>query len=60
MRSEEMDDLLTPDEENRWLELVSRDVVTAPLSLRARTRQEVLDHLATVLADSRGDPADPR
>ena len=57
MRSEEMDDLLTPTEETRWLERVSRDVVTTPLSLRARTRQDVLDHLAAVLAESRGEPA---
>jgi hypothetical protein len=57
MRSEEMDDLLTPDEEVRWLQLVSRDVIKTPLSLRARTRQDVLDHLAVVLAESRGDPA---
>ena len=57
MRSEEMDDLLTPEEEIRWLELVSRDVINTPLSLRARTRQDVLDHLAAVLAESRGDPA---
>jgi len=57
MRSEEMDDFLTPDEEIRWLRLVSRDVVKTPLSLRARTRQDVLDHLAAVLAESRGDPA---
>lgn len=57
MRSEEMDDLLTHDEEVRWLQLVSRDLVKTPLSLRARTRQDVLDHLAAVLAESRGDPA---
>jgi hypothetical protein len=57
MRSEEMDDLLTPAEEVCWLERVSRDVVSTPLSLRARTRQDVLDHLAAVLAESRGDPA---
>jgi hypothetical protein len=57
MRSEEMDALLTPDEEIRWLQSVSRDVVKTPLSLQARTRQDVLDHLAAVLAESRGDPA---
>ncbi len=57
MESEEMDNLLTPDEEIRWLQRVSRDVVETPLSLRARTRDEVLAHLAAVLAESRGDPS---
>ncbi len=57
MDSEEMDDFLTPDEEVRWLQLVSQDVVETPLSLRARTREDVLAHLAAVLAESRGDPA---
>jgi hypothetical protein len=57
MDSEEMDSLLTRDEEIRWLERVSRDVVRTPISLRARTRQDVLDHLAAVLAESRGGPA---
>lgn len=60
MRSEEVDELLTPDEGTRWLELVSRDVVETPLSLRARTREEVLDQLAAVLAESRGDPSPGR
>jgi hypothetical protein len=57
MDSEDMDSLLTRDEEIRWLERVSRDVVRTPISLRARTRQDVLDHLAAVLAESRGGPA---
>jgi hypothetical protein len=58
MQSEEMDNLLTPDEEIRWLRRVSRDVANTPLSLRARTREDVLAHLAAVLAESRGDPPD--
>ncbi len=56
MRSEEMDELLTPDEETQWLSLVAGNVVDAPLSLRALTRQDVLDRLAVVLARSRGNP----
>jgi hypothetical protein len=56
MNSDEMDDFLTPDEEHRWLKRVSLDVVRTPISLRACTRQDVLDHLAAVLAESRGHP----
>jgi len=58
MNTEQVQDLLTSDEELSWLRSVAQHLLEPTVSARPLTRGEVLDRLdlAAVLADSRGDP----
>ena len=56
MSSDQMQDLLTSDEELAWLRSVARHLLEPTVSTRPLTRNEALDRLAAVLAESREPP----
>jgi len=56
MNADEVHDFLTPDEETRWLRSLARHLLETTKSVRPFTREEILDRLAIVLAESRGGP----
>jgi hypothetical protein len=56
MNTEQVQDLLTSDEELSWLRSVAQHLLEPTVSARPLTRVEVHDRLAAVLADSRGEP----
>jgi len=56
MSTDQVQDLLTSDEELSWLRTVAQHLLEPTVSTRPLTRDEVLDRLAAVLADSRGEP----
>ena len=57
MNADEVRDFLTPDEEMRWLRSLAHHLLETTKSVRPLTRDEVLDRLAVVLAESRGEPS---
>ena len=57
MSTDQVQDLLTSDEELSWLRSVARHLLEPTISTRPLTRNEVLDCLAAVLAESREPPA---
>jgi hypothetical protein len=56
MNADEVHDFLTPDEETRWLRSLARHLLETTKSVRPLTREEILDRLSIVLAESRGEP----
>jgi hypothetical protein len=56
MNTDQVRDLLTSDEELIWLRSVAQHLLEPIVSTRPLTRDEVLDRVAAVLAESRGDP----
>ena|GEM_PF-1885965 len=56
MNTDQVQDLLTSDEELSWLRTVAQHLLEPTVSTRPLTRDEVLDRLAAVLAGSRGEP----
>jgi len=58
MSADQVQDLLTSDEELTWLRSVARHLLEPTISTRPLTRDEVLDRLAAVLAESR-EPSAP-
>jgi hypothetical protein len=56
MDTDQVRDLLTSDEELSWLRSVAQHLLEPTVSTRSLTRDEVLDRLAAVLAESRGEP----
>ena len=59
MNADQIQDLLTSDEELSWLRSVAQHLLEPTISSRPLTRDEVLDRLASVLAESRGAPFIP-
>jgi len=59
MDTDQVRDLLTSDEELTWLRFVAQHLLEPSVSTRPLTRDEVLDRIATVLAESRGEPPIP-
>ena len=57
MSADQLQDLLTSDEELAWLRSVARHLLEPTISTRPLTRDEALDRLAAVLAESREPPA---
>jgi hypothetical protein len=57
MSADQLQDLLTSDEELAWLRSVARHLLEPTISTRPLTRDEALDRLAAVLAGSREPPA---
>ncbi len=57
MSADQARDLLTSDEELSWLRLVAQHLLEPTVSTRPLTRDEALDRLAAVLAESREPPA---
>ena len=57
MKADEVHDFLTPDEEMRWLRSLAHHLLQTTQSVRPLTREEILDRLAIVLAESRGEPS---
>ena len=60
MNGDEVHDFLTPDEELRWLHSLADHLLEITQSVRPLTRDEILDRLAVVLAESRGEPSTPK
>ena len=60
MSADEVHDFLTPDEEVRWLRSLAHHLLETTKSVRPLTREEILDRLAIVLAESRGEPSTPK
>ncbi len=60
MNADQVHDFLTPDEETRWLRSLARHLLETTKSVRPLTREEILDRLAIVLAESRGEPSVPK
>ena len=56
MDADEVHDFLTPDEEMRWLRALACHLLETTKSVRPLTRDEILDRLSIVLAESRGAP----
>jgi len=56
MNSDQLRDLVTSDEELSWLRSVAQHLLEPTVSSRPLTRDEVLNRLAAVLAESRGEP----
>ena len=56
MSTDQVQDLLTSDEELSWLRSVARHLLEPTVSTRPLTRDEVRDRLAAVLTESRGKP----
>jgi hypothetical protein len=54
MNADEVHDFLTPEEEMRWLRSLAHHLLEITKSVRPLTREEILDRLAIVLAESRG------
>jgi hypothetical protein len=59
MDTDQVRDLLTSDEELTWLRSVAQHLLEPTVSTRPLTRDEVLDRIAAVLAESRGEPPIP-
>ena len=59
INTDQVRDLLTSDEELTWLRSVAQHLLEPTISSRPLTRDEVLDRLAAVLAESRGEPPIP-
>jgi len=60
MNAHEVHDFLTPDEEMCWLRSLAHYLLETTKSVRPLTREEILDRLAIVLAESRGEPSTPK
>ena len=60
MTAHQTQNLLTSDEELSWLRSVARHLLEPTVSTRPLNRDEVLDRLAAVLAESRGEPQTER
>jgi hypothetical protein len=60
MNADEVHDFLTPDEEIRWLRSLAHHLLQTTKSVRPLTRDEILDRLAILLAESRGEPSTPK
>jgi hypothetical protein len=56
MNADQLHDLLTSDEAVSWLRTVVPRLLETSKSVPPLTRDEILDHLATVLVESRGEP----
>jgi hypothetical protein len=56
MNTEQLRDLLTSDEELSWLRSIAQHLLEPTVSTRPLTRDEALDRLAAVLAESREPP----
>ena len=60
MNGDEVHDFLTPNEEMRWLRSLAHHLLQTMKSVRPLTRDEILDRLAVVLAESLGKPSTPK
>ena len=56
MNTDQVRELVTSDEELSWLRCIAQHLLEPTVSTRPLTRDEVLDRLSTVLAESRGEP----
>ena len=56
MSTDQVRDLITSDEELSWLRSVAQHLLEPTVSTRPLTRDEALDRLAAVLAESREPP----